>query len=79
MKKLKRPLATVALTLLVSAPALADGTCVPGQIDTPPCAAALREMDPTDPGQIETPPAQESQTSLAEIAANVLMSMLPLF
>jgi hypothetical protein len=86
MKNLKKLGAAVTLTLVLGISAFAD--CeppIPGQIPTPPCAAAItRDTDAltaslTEPGDIGTPTLSKSDTSLAEIAADVLMSMLPLF
>ena len=90
MKNLRKLSAADVLACVFSLSAFAGETSTPpcapepGQASTPPCAAALGGMGTptvtsTDPGQLETPPAPESRTSLTEIAADVLMSILPLF
>ena len=85
MKNLRKLGAVVVLTLILGVSAFAG--CEPGQIMTPcdsgqtmtPGDIDTPTVTSTDPGQIGTPLAPESQTSLAEIAADVLMSILPLF
>ncbi len=77
----------LALVLGISAVAVGQSTtsCEPGQILTPPCAAAsYTETTPersADLGQAQSPPASNAvdMLSVAEAAANVLQIMLPLF
>jgi hypothetical protein len=82
MKNLRKLAATVVLTGVLALSAFAGETSTPpcapqpGQIETPPCAAA--------PGDMETPTGAStalanSETSLTEIAADVLLNFLPLF
>jgi hypothetical protein len=85
MKNIRKLGAVVVLTFVLGVSAFAG--CEPGQIMTP-CDPGQTmthgDMDAptvtsTDPGQLETPPAPESQTSLTEIAADVLIRILLLF
>lgn len=78
MKSLKKigvaAVLTFALALSVLAGEIPTPPCgapQPGQIETPPCAAA--------PGDMETPTLVSSETSLTEIAADVILTFLPLF
>ena len=66
----------------------ACGPLDPGQVDTPPCAAAQAPTPgdmgtptalATAPGDIDTPAVARHRASLTEIAADVLWSMLSLF
>jgi hypothetical protein len=88
MKNLRKLSAAVVLACVFSLSAFAGETptppCAPGQIDTPPCAAAFGDIDTptgasTATGDMGTPTLASSETSLTEIAADVLMSILPLF
>lgn len=77
MKNLRKLGGAVVLTSVLALSAFA------GEIPTPPCA-------PPEPGQIQTPCAAapgntgtstvaSNETSFTEIAANVLLNVLPLF
>ena len=83
MKNLRKLGATVVLTSVFALSAFAGEIqtppCAPGQIDTPPCASALVDMDtPTEPST--TPGDMGSGgASLTKIAADILLSILPLF
>ncbi len=77
----------LALVLGISVVAVgqAPTSCEPGQILTPPCAAAsYTQTTPersADLGQAQTPPASNAvdMLSVAEAAVNVLQIMLSLF
>jgi hypothetical protein len=87
MKNLRKLGAAVLLTCVLGLPALAGETSTPpcappdpGETSTPPCAAALGDMGTptgasTAPGDLGT----RSETSFTEIAADVLLNILPLF
>jgi len=79
MKIAKRLVAALVLTLFVAISGLAGETppppCTPGQIDTPPCAAAQSSIL----GELQTPPTPRDDASLTEIASSVLFSILSLF
>ncbi len=91
MKNLRKLGAAVVLTGVLGFSAFAGQTSTPpcappepGEILTPPCAAATGDMDTptgasTAPGEMATPTLASSETSFAEIAANILLSFLPLF
>jgi hypothetical protein len=84
MKTLKKLVAAVALMCLLGLSAFASETstpsCVPGEIQTPPCAMAQGPTaGDTLPGQVETPPAAQSDASFTEIAASVLVGIMSLF
>ena len=87
MKSLKRLGAAVFLTSALALSALAgepSPPCVapqPGQIDTPPCAAAPRDMEtPTGASTASGDVTLAStETSFSEITARVLVTFLPLF
>jgi len=74
MKNLKRLSAAIALTCVLGLSAFGQ-MCVPGQAQTPPCAAAQPVPgDSTDPGQTEMPPAANVDViSVAEAAMNLLL------
>lgn len=86
MKNLKKLGATVALTCALGFPVFAGQTetppCAqpePGQTETPPCAGVLGDVD-TPPGSSTAPGDMGSGgASLTEIAADVLLNLLPLF
>ncbi len=78
MKNLRKLGAAVALTCVLGLPALAGETSTPpcappdpGETSTPPCAAA--------PSNMGTSTVASNETSFTEIAANVLLNVLPLF
>lgn len=57
---------------------------VPGQVETPPCTAAPGDIGTpgvtsTSSGDMGTPTVANYETSFREIAADVLLSFLPLF
>lgn len=87
MKSLKRLGVTVALTLVlglsVFAGEMSSPPCAPpepGEMQSPPCATAqLTPDDSTTPGQTSTPPNAAAEVSLAEVAVDVLQSVLMLF
>jgi hypothetical protein len=91
MKNLKKLGAAVVLTCALGLPVLAGQTDTPpfsplepGQTDTPPCVAAPANDDiPTSPstgaGDLGTSTVANSETSFTEIAADVLLNLLPLF
>jgi hypothetical protein len=91
MKNLRKLGAAVILTSVLALSAFAGEIPTPpcsppdgGQTSTPPCAAAFGDMDTptgasTAPGDMGTPTLASSETSFAEIAANVLLNFLPLF
>jgi hypothetical protein len=85
MNSLKRLSVALALTLVLAASAFACGTPDPGQIQTPPCAAATGPTattdDPAVPAEIPTPSqsSAESVSSVAEVAITLFVSLLPIF
>lgn len=86
MKNLRKLGAAVVLTVVLALSAFAGETqtppCAPpepGQTETPPCATAVVDMD-TPTGESAAPGDMgNGGTSLTEIAADVLLSILPLF
>jgi hypothetical protein len=91
MKNLRKLGAVMALTFALGLPVLAGQTSTPpcplpepGQIETPPCASASGDMGTpaapsAAPGGIGTPALTNNETSLTEIAADVLQNVLSLF
>lgn len=88
MKNLRKLGAAVALICVLGLPALAGETstppCLPpdpGETSTPPCAAAPSDMSgaSTAPSDMGTPTVASNETSVTEIAADVLMNVLSLF
>ena len=84
MKNLKRLGVAFALTFVLGVAAFAGemstGPCAPpdpGEVNTPPCAAAPRDMG--EPPAPSTAPGIAQTPGFAEIAASVLESLLPLF
>jgi hypothetical protein len=89
MKNLKRLVASVVLTFVLGLSAFAGEVLTPpcaapesGEVLTPPCAAAPRSMStpnvtPTVSGDMGTPTNNEA--SFINLAADVLLSFLPLF
>ena len=76
MENLKRLGAAMALTCVLGVSAFGQ-MCVPGQAQTPPCAAAPTVPgDPAAPGQTSTPPAASAMNilSVAEAAMNLLLT-----
>jgi len=76
MKNLKRLGAAIALTCVLGLSAFGQ-MCVPGQAQTPPCAAAQPVPgDAAPPGQASTPPAANALDilSVAEAAMNLLLT-----
>jgi hypothetical protein len=78
VKNLKKLSAAALLTLVLGLSAFAGETQTPpcsqpdpGETQTPPCAAA--------PGNMGTSTVASNETSFTEIAANVLLNVLPLF
>jgi hypothetical protein len=90
MKKLPKISATVILTFVLTAFAFGGQTETPpcpspelGQTETPPCAATLADMGTatgfsTTSGNLRTSMVAQ-ETSFSQIAANVLLNLLPLF
>lgn len=86
MKNLRKLGAAVALTCVLGLPALAGETSTPpcappdpGETSTPPCATAFGNID-TPTGESAAPGDMgNGGTSLTEIAADVLLNILPLF
>ena len=88
---LKKIGAAVVLTCALGLPVLAGQTETPpcvspegGQTSTPPCDAAPGDMETptvasTATGDLGTSTVTNSETSFTEIAANVLLNLLPLF
>ena len=81
MKTLKKLAAILVLTGMVSISAFADDPitppCVPGEISTPPCAMA--QVPDPEPGDMATLGTKTDETSLTEIAANVIFGIASLF
>ena len=82
MKTLKKLAAAVVLMSVLSLSAFADDPvpppCVPGDINTPPCAMA-QVPDPEPGGDMATLGTTTNETSLTEIAANVIFGIASLF
>jgi hypothetical protein len=87
MKKLRKLGAAVVLTFVLALSAFTGETYAspcsipePGQTDTPPCATQLPSpaVTSTAPGDMSTP-AVASETSVTQMAADVLLIFLPLF
>ena len=71
-------LATVSFAGETSSPPCTD----PGQMNTPPCAAALMTTDGSAaPGELNSPPATSAEVgySIAEAALDLLQSALLIF
>ena len=66
---------TFVITCATAAPSLAEGSCNPGDMNGPPCAATSTE--PTALGETQTPPAANSTDlgTLAEIALHSLLAL----
>ena len=90
MKNLRKLGATLVLTFALSLTAIAGEVLTPpcappepGQIPTPPCAAAPGDMEtPTvtsTSGDVGTPTVANDEMSFSKIAADVLLNLLPLF
>ena len=88
MKDLRKLGAAVVLTFALALSAFAGqiptppcAAPAPGQIETPPCSAAPGEMD--TPGVTSTAPGgmtvANDDTSLTEIATDVLLNFLSLY
>jgi hypothetical protein len=81
MKTLKKLAAAVVLMSVLSLSAFADDPvlppCVPGDINTPPCAMA--QVPDPEPGDMATLGTKTDETSLTEIAANVIFGIASLF
>ena len=83
MKNLRKLGAAVVLTVVLALSAFAGETqtppCAPGEIQTPPCAAAVVDLD-TPTGDSTAPGDMGSGGALlTKLAADVLLSILPLF
>jgi len=85
MNNLKRLGVALVLTLALAASAFACGTPDPGQIQTPPCAAAggptATTDDPAVPAEIPTlgESSAETVSSVADVAITLFVSLLPIF
>jgi hypothetical protein len=90
MKKLKKLGAAVFLMVVLMLPALAGQTSTPpcgepepGQTSTPPCAAASADLGTATSSSSTTSGLRTSmvaqETSFSQIAADVLLNLLPLF
>ena len=86
MRTLRKLGATVsiALALTISAMAAENPPCgtEPGQIPTPPCAMQLATVNTAAGSSVaasNTATPVPNETSLTRIAADVLLSFLPLF
>jgi len=83
MKSLKLLGFSVALLCALSMPAFADdpnSSCAPGSTNSPPCASAqIAVDDPIAPDTLNSPPASEVDTSVAEVAVDLLVNTLLLF
>jgi hypothetical protein len=90
MKNLRKLSLAVVLACVYSLSVLAGQTSTPpcappdpGQTSTPPCAAAPGDMGTPAAtsayGNIGTPALTNNETSLTEIAADVLQNVLSLF
>ena len=87
MKSLEKVGAAVVLAFVLVLPAFADQTdtptcTAPGQIETPPCAAASGNMSTskvtsTTFGTMRTPVSDEAPYT--NLAVDVLLNLLPLF
>ncbi len=79
MKTLKSLGAAIALTFALAFAVSAD--CPPpGEMSTPPCAAAqVTPDDPTPPGETSTLPNTEDVFTISEAAVDVLLSALSIF
>lgn len=83
MKNLRKLGVALVLTAVLAVSAFAGEIqtppCAPGEIQTPPCAAAVVDLD-TPTGESTAPGDMgNGGSSLTEIAADVLLSILPLF
>ncbi len=90
MKNIRKLGAVVALTCALGLSVFAGQTDTPpcspegGQTSTPPCSAAPSDLGASagasaTAGSMGTPTVAGSETSLTEIAANVLSTFLPLY
>ena len=76
MKFLKALGLTLVLTCATAVPALADVSCIPGDIHGPPCTSApATSGDSAVPGETSTPPVADSVDfgTLAEMALHSLL------
>jgi len=83
MKNLKKLSAAIALTFVLAMVAFAGETssppCAPdgGQTNTPPCAnAPMTAGSSVAPGETNCPPASGDASSVAEMAVDLLQSVL---
>ena len=71
MLKIERITTVLALILVISTAAFADGpsspACEPGIMHGPPCATAQMNDDATPPGQTQTPPVADGIDVISEI------------
>jgi hypothetical protein len=86
MKNLRRLGAAVVLTFVVALSAFAGDTltppCSPGEVHSPPCAAARMSLDDSPaPGEVNSPPASNtgSEFSVSDVALSLIQSLLSLF
>lgn len=87
MKNLKRLGLSFVLTSVLAVTAFAGetptGPCAPGEVNSPPCAAApMTPDDSVAPGDTNSPPASnaEAQYSITDAAIDLLLqSVLLLF
>jgi len=89
MKNVKRLAVSVTLMLVVAVAVFAGETnsppcsqLEPGQVGTPPCAAAsMTPGDSAAPGETNAPPASNAGTefSITDVAIDLLQSVLSLF
>jgi len=81
MKMLKSLCAAITLTFAFAFAASAD--CVPpapGELTSPPCAAAqIIPDDPAVAGETSTPPNDENAFTISEAALDVLLGALSIF
>jgi hypothetical protein len=67
---------TLTLSLGLTAPALAQSQCNPGEMVGPPCASAQNlTEDATDSGLVETPPPATDLVDLTSVVTDVLSVM----
>ncbi|MGQ0760916.1 MAG: hypothetical protein ACT4OT_02685 [Acidobacteriota bacterium] len=78
MKNLKRLALSLTLISALSVAAFAGETespsCLPGEVQSPPCAAQPVNDDSADPGEILTPPAQPT-VDVTDMAETVLWAL----
>jgi len=83
MTKISRIIATLALTLILSVAAFADGNPVcnpdPGIMQSPPCSAQLVNDEPQDAPDSPALQTGDAEISLSDAALDIVQTLLTIF